>query len=210
MVPSRPLDCFCLGGEEMDAVKNLMLVMLGEEKGHRYAKIIEHKGFEHAGKEWLVVDAAEEARSWGGTVGQPLVIKSDNEASIVAVQEALSRYLGGPVTPENPPVGESGSNGAVEEAGRTIREIMKLHKCQLEAKVGHLSDNFIILQWMARWAAMVCNRYHSRAAMAGRHSNGKLVDRVGQSVYHSARRFCRGSPRRQARRKTEWTPSGET
>ena len=37
-----------------------------------------------------------------------------------SVRDALRRYLGGSITPENPPVGESQSNGAAEESGKTI------------------------------------------------------------------------------------------
>ena len=107
----------------------------------------------------ILVDMAEEIRSWGYPEGQPLILKSDNEASMLVVRDALSRYLGGEVTPENPPVGESSSNGAVEEAGKTVRELMKVYRCQLEDHVGPLEDSAIILQWLARWTAMSYNRF---------------------------------------------------
>ena len=109
--------------------------------------------------EWIILDVADEIRSWGHTEGQPLIMKTDGEPAIKSVGEALSRYLGGSVTPEHPPAGQSQSNGAVEEAGKTVREIMRVYKCQLEDKIGKLEDEEIIYQWMARWAAMAYNRF---------------------------------------------------
>ena len=105
-----------------------------------------------------ILDAAEEIRSWGYTEGSELIMKSDGEPAMVAVRDALSRYLGGVTTPEHSPTGESQSNGAVEEAGKTVREIMKVYKCQLEDKIGKLEEDAVIMQWMARWAAMAYNR----------------------------------------------------
>ena len=72
----------------------------------------------------------------------------------------MSSYLGGVVSPESPPVGEKQANGITEEAGKTAREIMKVYKCALEDGIKEsLLDDSILLQWMARWAAMAHNRY---------------------------------------------------
>ena len=57
------------------------------------------------GMEWLVKDLHGELKSWGrmgGTTGN-ILIKTDGEASIVALRNALARYHGGAVTPEAPP-----------------------------------------------------------------------------------------------------------
>ena len=43
-----------------------------------------------------------------------------------------SSYLGGAVSPEGPPIGEKQSDGVTEEAGKTVREIMRVYKCALE------------------------------------------------------------------------------
>ena len=69
------------------------------------------------------------------------MLKSDNEASMLVVRDALSRYLGGEITPENPPVVEPSSNGALEDAGSTIREMVKVYKFQPEKHVGRLEEN---------------------------------------------------------------------
>ena len=59
------MDYFFLGGEECEAAENPMLVMLDEERGHRYARMLEHKGMDEGRNEWLILDAADEIRSWG-------------------------------------------------------------------------------------------------------------------------------------------------
>ena len=70
--------------------------------------------------DWLVKDISEEFKSWGHHGGQTghIILKSDGEAAIKAVRDAVARYHGGSVVPESPPKGESQSNGRVEEAGK--------------------------------------------------------------------------------------------
>ena len=46
---------------------------------------------------------------------------------MVAVREALAKYHGGLVTPQHPPKGESKANGRVEEAGKTVRYLVRCY-----------------------------------------------------------------------------------
>jgi len=64
------------------------------------------------------------------------------------------------VVPEAPARGESQSNGAIEEAGKTIREYVRVLKDQVEtnAKI-KLSESDNVVQWMVRWSAMMWSRY---------------------------------------------------
>ena len=89
-----------------------------------------------------------------------MIIKTDGEASIVALGDALARYHGGIVTPEAPPTGESQAHGSAEDNGRRMRGLVKVYKDQLEerAKVKLQSTDAILL-WMIRRAAMVYSRY---------------------------------------------------
>ena len=110
---------------------------------------------------WIVEDAVKELKSWGqpGGAGNELVLKSDGEPALVALRSAVASYLGGVVTPEGPPVGEKQSNGTAEEAGKAVREIMRVYKCAIEDGIGEaLPEDSPILLWMARWAAMAHNR----------------------------------------------------
>ena len=95
----------------------------------------------------------------GGESGH-LILKSDNEPAIQAVRASVAQRLGGRVSLEGPPKGESQSNGAVEEAGKTIREFARVLKSQVEyyAHVELRADDNIT-QWLLRWAAMGASRF---------------------------------------------------
>ena len=86
----------------------------------------------------LVKDLHAELKAWGRPGGgdNKLIIKCDGESPIVAVREALARKHGGIISPEQPPKGEHASNGVVEEAGKTIRDMAKVLKMHLESRLG--------------------------------------------------------------------------
>jgi hypothetical protein len=61
-------------------------------------------------------------------------------------------------------VGESQANGRVEEAGKTIRELVKVYKDQVEDGIGEvLETDSVLMQWMIRWAAMAYSRFQQGA-----------------------------------------------
>ena len=162
-VPKVSMDYFFIGQEGDRATEYPMIVMVDESTDSRYMRAVGKKGLgEGKEMEWLIRDMDEELKSWGYTGGQneELILKSDGENSIKAVRDALGRYHGGKVTPEQPPPGESQSNGRVEEAGKTIRGIVRTHKDRIEHQIGEkLPTDAVILQWLIRWAAMLHSRY---------------------------------------------------
>ena len=114
----------------------------------------------------MVKDLHEELKSWGhmgGTAGN-FLIKTDGEASIVALRNALARYHGGAVTPEVPPTGESQAHGSAEDNGRRMRNLIKVYLDQLEdrAKIKLQSTDPILL-WLIRWVAMAYSRFKAGA-----------------------------------------------
>ena len=103
--------------------------MIDEETGEKYARAVGQKGIGEIGDmEWLIKDADAELKSWGhaGGEGGELIFKCDNERSIVALRYATARYHVWRVIPEQPARGESQSNGAAEEAGKTVREYVRV------------------------------------------------------------------------------------
>ena len=95
----------------------------------------------------------------GGSGGN-IIVKTDGEASIVALREALAKYHGGVVTPETPPTGESQAHGSAEENGRRLRGMIKVYLNQLEERASvKLQATDPILQWLIRWAAMAYSRF---------------------------------------------------
>ena len=162
-VPKISMDYFFMSQEEEKASDNPMIVVLDEANGNRYMRAVGRKGLgEGKEMEWLIKDIHEELKSWGypGGGDNELIMKSDGEPSIVAVREAVSRYHGGRVTPEQPPTGESEANGRVEEAGKTLRGYLKVFKDMIEDRAGvKLDTGAVILQWLVRWVAMLHSRF---------------------------------------------------
>ena len=87
--------------------ENPVLAMKDESTGNRYLRAVGQKGVE--GMEWLVKDLHEELKSWGhmGGAGGNIVIKTDGEASIVALRGAVARYHGGLRRPRGSPRGRA-------------------------------------------------------------------------------------------------------
>ena len=162
-MPKIAVDYFYMSTADSCASQNPLLVMVDEGTGERYARAVGQKGLGNPGDmDWLIRDMSEELKCWGHAGGEKghIILKSDGEPSIVAVCDALARYHGGKIVPERPPVGESPSNGVVEEAGKTTREFAKVLKEQVEgsAKI-ELAPSDPIVQWAVRWAAMLVSRY---------------------------------------------------
>ena len=122
----------------------------------------------------------------GGTAGN-IILKSDGEPAFLAVRDALAKYHGGIVVQEGPAVGESPSNGRVEEAGKTVREFVRVLKEQIEGKTNvMLQCDDVIIEWMMRWAAMMVSSY--------------MVGKDGRTSYERRRdRTSRSASRRSAR-----------
>ena len=107
-------DFFFMSQADEKADKNPLIVMVDESTGEKYARAVGKKGIgEENEMEWLVKDMSEEMKSWGhqGGDGGHIILKSDGERSIVALRTALAKFHGGKVVPEDPPRGESQSNG---------------------------------------------------------------------------------------------------
>ena len=162
-VPRISMDYFFMSSADESASANPMLVMMDESTGEKYARAVGHKGLGRDGEaDWLVKDLSEEVKTWGhmGGEGGHILLKTDGERAITAVRDALARYHGCKVVPESPPRGESRSNGAIEEAGKTVREYVRVlkeqveHYCQIKLET---AENLTL--WMIRWAAMLCSRY---------------------------------------------------
>ena len=112
--------------------------------------------------EWLVQDICSELKTWGHQGGPQgnIIIKCDGETSIQAVRAAVAQRIGGRVSFEGPPKGESQSNGTIEEAGKTVREYARILKFQIEQETKiKIQATDAIMPWIVRWAAMLASRY---------------------------------------------------
>ena len=161
-VPRVDMDYCFMSQEDEKAGENPVTLMVDEETGDKYARAVGNKGIGEDGeREWLVKDVSEELKVWGhpGGEGSQIILKCDGEKPIRAVRDRLAETVGGRVIPEGPPKGQSQSNGAAEEAGKTVREFVKVLKEQVEDKAGiKLRLDSVLVLRMVRWAAMICSR----------------------------------------------------
>ena len=162
-VPRVSMDYVFMSQEDEEAKENPVFVVLNEATNERYARATGKKGVGTEGvMEWLVKDVSEEMKTWGhpGGSGGHIILKSDGEKAMVAFREAVAKFHGGVVVPESPPKGESQSNGAVEGAGRIVRDFIRVLKIQMEEKAGvTVESTDPVLQWAIRWAAMLTSRF---------------------------------------------------
>ena len=128
------MDHFYMRGKDEQDGNNPLVVMVDEETGDKYARVVGKKGLGSDGEmEWSVRDMSEELKSWrndGGDSGR-LIRKSDGEWYIKALKDALGRYHGGIIVPEVSARGESQSNGCCEQAGQVVVEVIRVLKEQV-------------------------------------------------------------------------------
>ena len=162
-VPRVSMDYWFMGEDDREAGENPLIVVVNERTGEKYARAVGRKGVGTEGEmDWLIKDISEELKAWGHAGGEngKIILKSDGERSIVALREAVAKFHGGEVIPEQPPKGESQSNGIVEEAVRAVREFTRVFKEVIEDKANiQLEVDSVITLWLVRWAAMVVSRY---------------------------------------------------
>ena len=66
----------------------------------------------------------------------PCVVKCDGEPAVEALREDLMNRLGEGAVPQTPPVGESQSNGVVENGVKHVKGMIRAHVLALEKKLG--------------------------------------------------------------------------
>ena len=96
-----------------------------------------------------------------GYGGAPVRIKSDQEPAIVDVQRAVIAKRGNaPTIPVNSPVGDSQSNGRVENAIKKVRNMVKTSLSSLESRWGiRVARDHPVYPWVFEWAADLMTRY---------------------------------------------------
>ena len=107
--------------------------------------------------EWTAQRIAKDITRWGyrGRV----ILKSDQEPAIVAFLEQVAQERGSaPTTLEHSPVTDSQSNGGAERGVRSMEEMVRTYKFDLESRLRtKISINHPILEWVVEHVAdMLC------------------------------------------------------
>ena len=89
------------------------------------------------------------------------VSTSDQEPAIVDVQRAvIAKRDNAPTIPVNSPVGDSQSNGQVENAIKKVRNMVKTILSSLESRWGiRVARDHQVYPWVFEWAADLMTRY---------------------------------------------------
>ena len=88
------------------------------------------------------------------------ILRSDGEASILALAERIKDMWSGEIVLENSPAGESQSTGQAEKAVQTLVGQVRTMKLAYEAAVGQaMPADSKALQWLVEHAACVIKRY---------------------------------------------------
>ena len=161
--PRICMDYFFVSQEDERASANPLLLPDDEANGNKYMRPLGRKGLGEGNEmEWLIKDVHDELKSWGYPGGgeSALILKSDGEPAIVAVREAIARFHGGQISPEQSATRESQSNGRAEVSGKVIRGVVKVFKGQLEYKTKTtIASSDVIMRWLVSWAAMIYSRF---------------------------------------------------
>lgn len=95
-----------------------------------------------------------------GYAGTPINLKCDQENPIVAVQRRVMQDRRAPTTPKHSAVGESQSNGAIENAVKRVQCQLRTLKIALERRIKkRINSEHPAFAWLIEWATTILNRY---------------------------------------------------
>ena len=166
-----------------DKTRDTVLVSEDLATGGIRAHLVSAKGNGHP---WIAGKIKDDIEEFGYG-GAPVRIKSDQEPAIVDVQRAVTAKRGNaPTIPVNSPVGDSQSNGRVENAIKKVRNMVKTILSSLQSRWGiRVARDHPVYPWVFEWTADLMTRF----AHVG--NLGKTaVQLIRDSKSSRARRSC--------------------
>ena len=131
-----------------------MLIVKHEPSGSVLAYKVLTKG---TGDTWVIKALAKDIEEFGQ---RDIILKTDGEPSIVALQTAIQSARDGRTIPRNPPAYNPQSNGACEKAVQDVTAHLRTLKIALEARLGvTLPQSSKVMEWAIRHAAFLITRY---------------------------------------------------
>ena len=153
-VPTVSVDYAFLGetGKETDKLQP-MIVMKDRRSGTIRAHLVEEKGV----NQYAIKRMGQDLALLGY---KKIIMKSDNEPALVALKQAVKAERPEEIIMEESPVGESASNGEVENAIKLVEGMFRSIKSSLEERIGRkLPREHMCVPWLIRHAAETIDRY---------------------------------------------------
>ena len=140
-----------------DKIRDTVLVSEDLATGGIRAHLVSAKG---NGDPWIAGKIKDDIEEFGYG-GTPVRTRSDQEPAIVDVQRAVIAKRGNaPTIPVDSPVGDSQSNGRVENAIKKVRNMVKTILASLESRWGiRVARDHPVYRWVFEWAADLMTRY---------------------------------------------------
>ena len=165
------------------------LVMTDHENGRVWCYALKDKTI-LGGNGWIQKRIAQDIDN-SGHKDVKIMIKSDQEMAMVALQHEVQRIRDAKTIPVNSPVGESECNGRIENTIRRAQDKIRTLKCHIEAETGlDLNKMPDLMSWVIRWSGELITRYHlgmdkktAYERIRGKVCN-KAICQVGESVLY--------------------------
>ena len=138
-----------------DKLNKPIIVVHDRRSGAIAAHAVECK---ETGDKWACTRTVEDAVEMGYD-GESVVTKCDQEPAIKKLQSEIGEMRRGITVPRNSLVGDSSSNGPVENAVKRFTAQLRTLKDSLEAKSKvQLPTDHPVFEWLIEWSANVLNR----------------------------------------------------
>jgi hypothetical protein len=153
-IPEVSFDyAFCRRDDETELAT--LLVMRDRDSKSIRAWTLEHKGVDMA----ETVNRAVAGVQQLGYRGRVL-IRTDGEAALKTLRNAITAALPDGATPITTPVGESASNGGIEGAVRIVKDMVRVHLAALERKiVAKIPSGHPVLTWLVEHVSDIISKY---------------------------------------------------
>ena len=102
--------------------------------------------------EAVVAELANEgSRGFGSTTAEPVTLKSDNEAAILALRRRVAELWPGPTLEQGPAAHEHESNGVVESGVKIGKGVLRVHLLALESRIqGRRPCGHPVFAWLVQ------------------------------------------------------------
>ena len=154
-------------GESIDADTSLTALVMKETLcGSVWAYALKSKSVSE--DPWIADQLVDDMRTVG-LANERVLVKSDQEASIVDLQLGIAKRreyadYGVGTGIENSKVGDSNSNGKIERAIRDVGNLVRTLRSALETKIGaKLNLSMAVIPWLIRHAAYIITRCRVRS-----------------------------------------------